>query len=319
MKSLVEFGSLPEEALLIACSSHEERCKAVPLAWRDWRPSTVALFHYDDPNPRREKNHSWLTTEFSRECRVLEIPFSEKDPAGSFWSNAELFRGLAAEATSRAVVLDITVFTKRHLLMTLQWLHDLGSDPLLLYTEPEDYDVSEHIPLSFGLSSVEEIPGFAASPDASRPLQVVLFLGYEGDRVLATYERLQPVDTILFVPDPAFRERWQGKSEIFNKDLIAMVGQERTLGADGIDPEAVASVLRHELGPEEERSQFCRMICPLGTKPQAVGAYLYARRCVDPPALIYTSPLRHNHDFFSHGIRKTWMLEIDPEPSPPSR
>ena len=47
----------------------------------------------------------------------------------------------------------------------------------------------------------------------------------------------------------------------------------------------------------------------LGTKPQTLGIYGYVRTCADPPAIVYASPLRHNHEFFSHGIGNTWILK----------
>lgn len=311
MKQLFESSILRSGAALITCSSHEDRCRALPSFWSNWRPSLVALFHYDDPNPQRENNHRWLVQEYSKDCPLLEIPFTERRPSESFWAEERHLRKLAEICRAHKPYLDISVFTKRHLLVTLQWLNDNRVFPQLLYSEPEEYDVSEHIPLSFGLSQVEEIPGFPAAPDASRPLQAILFLGYEGERALATYELLQPVQTILVVPEPAFRARWEGKSDHFNRHLIETVGRKYRHGVDGLDPEATFALLQSILGSPTDRSSFYRVLCPLGTKPQAVGAYLYARRATDPPAIIYSSPLRHNHDFFSHGIRRLWLIDID--------
>lgn len=310
MKSLWDPEVLSASAVLITCSSHEERCRAIVEGWKGWRPELVALFRYDDPNPRREENHQWLVEKYRESSEVLEVGFSEGRPTESFWEKEDTLKRIASLAGCRRVYLDISVFTKRHLLLLLQWLNDQGVLPALIYAEPEDYDVSEHIPLSFGLSRVEEVPGFAAAPDASRPLEATIFLGYEGERALATYELLQPFKTVLVVPEPAFRKRWEGRSDHFNRHLIATVGESCRFGADGIDPEATVTLLREVLGPESRRSSFYRVLCPLGTKPQAVGAYLYARRAIDPPAILYSSPLRHNHDFFSHGVHRVWSLEI---------
>jgi len=210
-----------------------------------------------------------------------------------------------------SVVLDISVLTKRHLLMMLRWLDDAGYwDRLcLLYTEPEDYDISEFIPLSFGLSSFQQIPGFAACPDVSRPIHLVLFLGYEGDRALAVYDRVQPLLTSLVIPDPPYRPSWSGRTEKANAGLIAVVGQERVSKADSVDPDATRTMLVQILGNPALRGQHANVVCPLGTKPQAVGIYEYIRDCNDQPAVVYASPLRHNHDFGSHGAGATWVLK----------
>ena len=301
---------MPGGAVLLTCSSHEERCLVIPSRWGRFRPSKVVLFHYDDPNPRREDNHSYLRAYYSNTSILEEVSFTEGDAVGSFRRNHELLRSVLCEAVELPIILDISTFTKRHLLMTLQWLDDSGLWPNLyiVYSEPEEYIATPFIPLSFGVSRVEEIPGFAAAPDASRPLHVVLFLGYEGDRALATYEILQPMKTTLVVPEPPFQEHWRGRTEELNQELVSVLGTGAIRNAHSLDPEGAFSLLVDVLGEPGKRGEYARAICPLGTKPQAVGAYLYSRVTVDPPALIYTGPLRHNHSYFSRGIGRSWVI-----------
>jgi hypothetical protein len=194
--------------------------------------------------------------------------------------------------------------------MMLNWLDDFGCwDKLyVVYTEPEDYDAASYLPLSFGISGIEQIPGFSGTADSSRPLHLMIFLGYEGERALATYDQLQPIKTTLVIPDPPFRPEWTGRTEFFNEDLIIRVGKHSLTLADAIDPELVCGTIRQVFGDEADRSDHAKILCPLGTKPQAFGAYIYTRKAVDPPALIYAGPLRHNERFYSHGIGSTWLL-----------
>lgn len=311
MKALLDPALLPADALLLTCSSHEDRCLAIPRRWGYWRPRHVLLFHYDDANPRREKNHAELLRLYDASSRVVEIPFTEGRAVDSFRRSRRQIIDALEEFRSKSILLDVSVFTRRHLLMLLQWLDDAGlwKNLWVLYSEPEDYEVSSYVPLSFGVSQVEEVPGFSAAPDASRPLHVVIFLGYEGDRALATYEIIQPKITTLVIPDPPFREEWRGRTEDYNKDLISIVGSSALKRADALDPQSTLDLLRQVLGPEDERQEFSKIICPLGTKPQAIGAYIYARQALDAPALLYTGPLRHNHSYFSHGIGSTWILK----------
>jgi hypothetical protein len=305
-----EANLLPRNSVLITCSSHEERCLALPKRWGHWRPLKIVLFHYDDPNPRRERNHAALRRLYGNAAETIEIEFTEKNAVGSFKKNHKHLVALREEFLECAVVMDISVMTKRHLLMMLQWLDDIGcfSRLHLIYSEPAEYRVTEHMPLSFGVSKVEEVPGFAATPDASRPLHVVIFLGYEGDRTLATYEILQPMRTTLVIPDPPFREEWRGRTEDFNRDLIAILGDSVIRKSSAIDPADTYELLEEVLGPQDGRAEFSKIVCPLGTKPQTVGVYMYTRRAVDPPAVVYTGPLRHNHAHFSEGIGNTWII-----------
>lgn len=312
MKIPFESVQLPEHALLIACSSHEERCEGLSRRKATWEPDSVVLFHYDDENPKREKRHKALMEAFtSKSCRPISLPFAECNPVASLQNNMQALDAALMNNRDSAIVLDISVLTKRHLLMILRWLDDRDCwDRLwIIYCEPGDYVVSQYIPLSFGVSSIHQIPGLCGTPDMSRPLHLAIFLGYEGDRALAAYEHIQPIETTLIVPDPPYRPEWKGRTETFNCDLIKLVGKSSIIKVDAINPTSTLDGLRTCLGLENDRSAHCKVVCPLGTKPQTVGIYMYARACSDPPALVYASPLRHNHDFYSHGIGNVWLLK----------
>ncbi len=90
---------------------------------------------------------------------------------------------------------------------------------------------------------------------------------------------------------------------------MRLVGEKSTIKVDAIDPDDTFLALDKLLGDSPKRRHHAKLVCPLGTKPQTVGIYSHVRICADPPALVYASPLRHNHDFFSHGVGKTWILK----------
>jgi hypothetical protein len=303
---------LPQKAILITCSSHEDRCMGLVSRMNEWHPSEAIIFHYDDINRKREENHCAMEASLRKaSVEPITLQFMERNAACGLHNNMESLHKVLMLHKMDAIVLDISVFTKRHLLMMLQWLDDEGlMDQLcIVYSEPGDYNVSKSIPLSFGLSLLQHIPGFPACPDLSRALHMVLFLGYEGDRALAVYEHVQPIQTTLIIPHPPYQDDWIGKTEMLNSDLIAVVGESQIVKVDAIDPDKTQEALTTILGDGSKRGQHAKVICPLGTKPQTLGIYNYVRNCADPPALIYASPLRHNHDFFSSGIGKTWILK----------
>ena len=311
MKQPLRAGTLPDRALLITCSSHERRCLGLLSVTRSWSPDEVIFFHYDDSNPIREENHRRMESAFRKMAsRVTVLQFTEADAVSSLRDNMQHLRRAIDRADYSAVVIDISVFTKRHLLMMLRWLddYDLWSRLYVVYSEPSDYLVSQYIPLSFGLASLQQIPGFSACPDLSRPVHLMMFLGYEGDRALAVYEQIQPMKTTLAVPDPPYQPSWTGRTEQFNRDLLSLVGEQAVRKIDALDPDATRETLIDILG-RSRRDDFARIICPLGTKPQTLGIYNYIRESDDPPAIVYAGPLRHNHVFYSKGIGKTWMLK----------
>ena len=311
MKQSLGAVSLPDGAALVTCSSHEDRCRGFADRAEGWSPGEVVLFHYDDENPIREENHRRMESAFRKTgCLLTVLQFTETDAVASLRDNLQKLRGAVGRCGGKAVVIDISVFTKRHLLMMLRWLDDDGLwDRLyVVYSEPDDYLVSEFIPLSFGLKSLQPTPGFSACPDLSRPVHLVMFLGYEGDRALAVYEQIQPLKTTLAVPHPPYRPNWTGRTERFNRDLLALVGAQAVRRVSALDPDGASAMLAEVLG-WSGRDDFAKIVCPLGTKPQTLGIYNYVRKTDDPPAVVYAGPLRHNHTFYSKGLGETWVLK----------
>lgn len=313
MKAEIDIKLLPTNAILLTCSSHEERCLGFLNTIGDWKPKAAVIFHYDDENPKRENNHCLMKRRLSSSSVPIEDAiFAEASAVESLRCNMIKLKSHLAKHTDAEVVLDISVFTKRHLLMMLRWLDDCGLWDRLsaVYTEPEDYVVSQYIPLSFGLSTLQQVPGFSATPDLSRPIHLLMFLGYEGDRALAVYEHVQPMRTTLLIPHPPYKPEWAGRTEAFNSQLIAIVGENSIRKIDAVDPSATYGMLTQIFGSPKKRPHEARIIAPLGTKPQTMGAYSYVRECVDSPAVLYASPLRHNHEYFSYGIGPTWMVKL---------
>lgn len=311
MKRLLEAGAIADGGVIIACSSHEDRCKGLLAYVGGCALREVVLLHYNDPNPGRERNHRHMMTAFQRVAdRVTDLPFTEASPVASLRANVPALVEAVRQACDAPIVLDISVLTRRHLLMMLRWLddRDLWDRLTVVYSEPADYVVSRHIPLSFGLMTLQEIPGFSACSDLSRPVHLMMFLGYEGDRALAVYEQTQPMKTTLVIPHPPYQATWKGRTEEFNRDLLALVGEDAIVKGDPVDPDATHAILTTVLGADRTADE-ARIVCPLGTKPQTLGTYSFTRQCSDPPAIIYASPLRHNHTFFSDGVGRSWLLK----------
>lgn len=299
-------------SLLVCCSSHEDRCMGILRQIREERPVAVVLFHHDDPNPRRESKHSQMA-QFVRALNVelVEVQHTKKQPGLSMARGVQHFRKLLSKYANTDIILDISVLTRLHMFMLFQWFDDEGYwDRLhIVYCEPESYFISEHIPLSFGLHSFQQVPGLPVCADFSRAVHLMLFLGYEGDRALAAFEYVQPEVTTLVVPRPPYRQEWIGWTERFNVEIIGLVGSDRIVHVDPIDPGAALSMMREQFGEVDRRSENARVIVPTGTKPQALGAYMYAREAVDQPSIVYAQPLRYNTDLYSEGISRVWRIK----------
>jgi len=299
-------------SLLVCCSSHEDRCAGILHQIRDDRPVAIALFHHDDPNPRRERRHLEMV-EIARGLgvEVIEVPHTKSQPGISMAREVRQLTNALSKYRDIEIVLDISVLTRIHMFMLFRWFDDMGYwDRLRIgYCEPRSYFISKHIPLSFGLHAFRKIPSIAACADCRRSTHLMLFLGYEGDRSLAAFEHIQPETTTLVVPKPPYRPEWIGWTERFNVEIIGLVGRDQIVHVDPIDPSAVRSMMERKFGDVRHGSVSARVIVPTGTKPQAVGAYMYTRDAVDQLSIIYARPIRYNTDLYPNGIGRVWRIK----------
>ena len=301
------------DGFYIACSSFEERCLGVPkLLSETSRFRNAYNFKYDEPSEKRDRNleklESLLETKGNVEC-ILTL---KNRPLPSM---KEIFKKLklALKEKSSApasVVLDISTFTKCHLLLLLKIIDDLElwGGLRIFYTEPKQYITDLYLPLSIGIQSITPISGFISNSSPNLPLLLLIFLGYEGDRASAIYENLDPEETLLVVPKPAYHDEWEGRTEEMNRALIRTVGEGKITYADSIDPFKVASQLEG-LQKEFNTRKWKWVIVPLGTKPQALGTYFFWRRYPNAFSIVYAQPFKHNQAFFSTGIGRTWLLK----------
>lgn len=312
MKVLFSTDRVSENSVLVACSSHEERCMGVSGHLPRWHPQCVALFHSAEPDPEREGNHKQMLDRVTASnVPSHELPYSNSDPTTSLRNSIPLLRDVFEQHRSASIVLDISVIPRQHLLMLCQWMTDARywNRLIIVYSEPSNYDVSKYMPLSFGLSSLQQIPGLLPCTDLSRPIHLILFLGCEGDRAMAIYDRVKPHRTTLIVPDASYRQNLAGFTRHFNSNLIKLVGSQHVHCVESIDPDIVAHRLQSIVDTLGPRSEMATIVAPLGTKPQALGTFLFSRSRRDRPAIIYACPLRYTNRFYAQGVGSTWIIK----------
>ena len=312
MKVLFSTDRVSSDSVLIACSSHEERCTGALRNIADWRPRCVVLFHYKDDNAQREHRRAELLSSVKASgLPSHELPYAKSHPAACLREAIPVLADTFKQYPSASIILDISVMTRQHCLMLCQWLEDAGywDRLVIVYSEPSQYDVSEYMPQLFGIKSLELIPGLAPCADLSRPIHLVLFLGHEGDRAMATYDHIQPSRTTLIVPDPPYYQSWAGLTERLNADLIALVGADCVRHVESVDPDIIVRQLEEIVCALDSRSEWATILVPFGTRPQALGAFLYSRSWSDQPAIIYACPRRYYNHSHPQGLGNTWIIK----------
>ncbi|WP_052322462.1 hypothetical protein [Novosphingobium sp. MBES04] len=191
--------------------------------------------------------------------------------------------GTLDPATSR-LCIDITGILRPHLMFLILYLKRLGFRCVdLIYAEPRHYALKEKTPFSTGsIYDVRPVRGFEGSPSARGSNDfLVIGMGYD-DRLLgAVAETKDKADKHQIFGLPSLRADMYQESVLRSRKVADELGdpgfsEYHRSFAPANDPFGTAAVLREII--ERRLSSVpdtSVMLCPLGTKPQALGFALY--------------------------------------------
>jgi len=300
----------PDDALILA-ASWEERCLGVASRLRGYSCNTVILTVYDGPSELRAKHIKQLTELLAPVGNIQRIEALHANPLANVRQTVTLLETLAAKKPPR-ITMDISTFTRKHLLQLLQGLDLAGMLQRfrIYYTEAADYHTQDDEPISQGISSVRAIETFAGHNTPSRDSLLVLFLGYEGRRALALWEHLEPNVTFAVIPDPPIRNEWKGRTENQNKYLLSCLPPEHVFRSDSLDPQDTEQLLDRLIqDPVYSTDKYDYTVSPLGTKPQTVGVYRFWRSRRGLFTVMYASPVRYREERATFPAGPTWLID----------
>lgn len=307
----IESLSHRTDDVLLLAASWEERCLGLARKLEGYRAQTVIVTEYDGASERRREHLAELRRLLARVGEVVVVQARHSDPLENVRRTIELVRSRVVGRVPR-VSLDMTTFTRKHL---LQLLHGLDSSNLLadcsmFHTESEDYDTRDDEPVSRGISDVKAIETFFGRNRPSQDSLLVLFLGYEGRRALALWEHVEPNATLAVIPEPPYRAEWLGRTQAMNQYLLSCLPEDRVLKAAAMIPAQTEQLLcklaEGELYPI---SQYNYRIGPLGPKPQVLGLYRFWRRYRGQVSIMYAAPVRYREEYRGFRPGKTWLID----------
>jgi hypothetical protein len=193
------------------------------------------------------------------------------------------------------VALDITGFEHRVWAPLVSALRRSGKSFLVLYAEPGDYRKPEDLPgFIYDLSEtrgIEPLPGFARLGRRANQALFVPLLGFEGARLeyLLDQEDIELQATYPIMGSPGFRIEYPMYTLLANRAILSQdyihSRLELALASNPFDAYEALSRLHHRFGGNLR-------VAPIGTKPHALGAVLYALANQDAVELIYDHPKR---------------------------
>ncbi|MBA7644564.1 hypothetical protein ES703_52308 [subsurface metagenome] len=314
IKRLTRLNEYGPDDLFICCASFEERCLAgASKMERNYRTNFSTIFVIEEPLYKKQVDtnlnslKSMLGTKSSKGIFVISC---QRD--GPVEGIAQL-KGIWNQCGPRDlenpyITVDISGFTKIYLLQLLNYLIidlKLGF-PRLIHT------TQTYLPtkLTKGVAQITTIPNFYGSILLEKQTVLVLFLGFEPERSLAVWKHFNPAKTIALITNPPRYDNlnYLKYAEKNNSYLLSQSSVElRNVPAD--NPYAAKKVL--EAIYEEIRASSNMIIGPFGTKPQAVGVFLF---CLEHPKIqvIYSLPVKYTRSYLWRKPGPTLLLPLNP-------
>ncbi|MDP2898918.1 MAG: hypothetical protein Q8Q12_20465 [bacterium] len=168
-----------------------------------------------------------------------------------------------------------------------------------VYVEPADYQLSpvptegEIFDLSEKISGIAPIPGFASLTEpADERVCFVPLLGFEGIRFAYLVEQVQPPGEriIPVIGVPGFRPEYPFHAFQANMSVLKETQAWKSVRYARANCPFSLFYLLEDIAEQYPEHQL--KIAPIGTKPHALGAVLFAATSRRPVELIYDHPIR---------------------------
>jgi hypothetical protein len=224
------------------------------------------------------------------------------------WAELEAF----AQSMRGLVAIDLTSLEHRVWAPFVKALVSVGPEVVALYAEPNDYRRSEELPGVYDLSTtrgIEPLPGFAhLSRRSDDEGHFAPLLGFEGARLghVLDQEEVEVSRTDPIVGSPGFRPEYPTYTYLENRDFLEsgrMYSRvELARASCPFEAYEALSRIHQRYGKKHLR------VAPIGTKPHALGAVLFAIANPALVELIYDHPVRSKGR--TRGSRGVYVYEV---------
>lgn len=277
----------------------------------DFVPLPKSIYFYGYSTEGRSHSVDDLIEKYKGDVQFIQIQEIDKDVIIDIESkldcnlrNTENVKEFLRSYMSDIIYFDVTGLNNRVsaslLKAALNQPSDLNFKEIrIIYSEPETYKIerfkAEGIfnDLSEQISGIEPLPGFATIiPDDYGSSVFVVLLGFEGGRFTHIIENTQPQgDTIIpIIGVPGFRIEYPYVAYWGNRRPIKETDSWRRLKF--VAANSIVDIYLFLSNLENKYPTKKIKVAPIGTKPHAIGAILFAIKYFDKVELIYDNPIR---------------------------
>lgn len=195
--------------------------------------------------------------------------------------------------------IDISCLTKPYFFFIIKLLKErFGIEKLsIFYTEPKSYLFNNGLFNAFHTSSgplsILEIPGYSGQEIRGAKRKLIILLGFDGDLSKEINEDVSPHDTIVVNGFPSYTQKFKDISLIANEKLVSdhNISVSYARANNPFDTYNLLQFIKNR----EKDNTFIN-VAPLGKKPMALGACLFALHYPDV-RIIYPLPETYENKY----------------------
>jgi hypothetical protein len=284
---------------------------------------------YENQFPENQKNLSYILDRlrYLHGATPEVVGVNSKKPNQTLRALRETVLTASAKLRYQAVVIDISGMSQMLALCSIHACFSAGLPVTIVYTEARSYfptkpegeklirawndqnfEVAARYLQSQGLKSIHILSEFAGSFRPTKPTCLMVFLGYEPNRIEGLIDRYAPDRLVaLYGRSPHERFRWRTTlSKRLHEPLLENV-PVRKREVSTLEVDEIVSALEAEFDVLHEFYEIA--IAPQCSKMQAVATYLFWLQHPEVQ-LVFTSPVRFNPEHYSRGSSKTFVYEL---------
>lgn len=325
------FDAPTEAGLVICAGGFEERAVRFALLLKKSRCQIESslLLRYEGQLSGNEPNYEILKTQMQSlsEEAVETVPADPNRPIESYNRIRAKIEKLSSQVKNRSAIVDISGMTHLSAIGTIHACITNGFRVLVVYTEAKSYyppkekeievvrawkdrkyQLAARYLQSAGLKAVQILPEFVGNFRPGRQTCLMIFVGYEPNRMEGLVDAYAPGALIVFYGKSPHKKLWWRTrlSKCLHEDLFAR-WHVREAEISTLDIEKIIVTLEQECSVIQE--QYDIALAPQCSKMQGLAAYLFWRRHPEVQ-LIFTSPVSFNPKHYSHGAGRTFLFEI---------
>lgn len=300
--------SLSELDTFILCSGSDSRAYQV-LESIDSKKTKVIMLNFQERIAHKDNSNPIFNYKNNAIKNLTEVSCEIKIPS----SILETFATLGFDDSSN-IGIDISCLTKPYFYYLIKLFKERFklANLTIFYTEPKSYFFQKGLFNAFhsstGPLSIIEIPGYSGQEIRGAKRKLVLLLGFDGDLSKEIREDVSPEETVLVNGFPSYTPKFKDISLIVNEKLVS--DNNITVAyARANNPFEVYNLLESiKIENESNGEEIFLNIAPLGTKPMALGACLFALH--NPEVrVIYPLPEVYD-DKYSEQCWNSWVYKL---------